>query len=100
MENRWVILAVLFTVRTVMGIQFQSVASVSPFLIPDLNMTSKVMKPLHSVKTDIMEILYRQANLASSKEMPTAYITFTDSGQSLPVMTSYISFAVSSKTRL
>ena len=61
---------------------------------------SKVMKPLHSVKTDIMEILYRQANLASSKEMPTAYITFTDSGQSLPVMTSYISFAVSSKTRL
>ena len=38
MENRWVILAVLFTVRTVMGIQFQSVASVSPFLIPDLNL--------------------------------------------------------------
>jgi predicted MFS family arabinose efflux permease len=36
MENRWIILAVLFTVRTVMGIQFQSVASVSPFLIQDL----------------------------------------------------------------
>ena len=37
MENRWIILAVLFTVRTVMGIQFQSVASVSPFLINDLD---------------------------------------------------------------
>jgi MFS family permease len=37
MENRWIILAVLFTVRTVMGIQFQSVASVSPFLIKDLD---------------------------------------------------------------
>ena len=36
MENRWIILAVLSTVRTVMGIQFQSVASVSPFLINDL----------------------------------------------------------------
>jgi len=37
MENRWVILAVLFTVRSVMGLQFQSVASVSSFLIKDLN---------------------------------------------------------------
>lgn len=37
MENRWIILAVLFTVRTVMGIQFQSVASVSPFLMRDLD---------------------------------------------------------------
>ena len=36
MESRWIILVVLFTVRTVMGIQFQSVASVSPFLIKDL----------------------------------------------------------------
>lgn len=36
MENRWIILAVLFIVRTVMGIQFQSVASTSPFLINDL----------------------------------------------------------------
>jgi predicted MFS family arabinose efflux permease len=36
MKNRWTILAVLFIVRTVIGIQFQSVASVSPFLIKDL----------------------------------------------------------------
>jgi MFS family permease len=36
MKNRWIILAVLFTVRTVMGIQFQSVASTSPYLINDL----------------------------------------------------------------
>jgi MFS family permease len=36
MENRWIILTILFTVRTVMGIQFQSVASVSPFLIKEL----------------------------------------------------------------
>ena len=37
MENRWIILAVVFTVRTVIGIQFQSVASVSTFLINDLD---------------------------------------------------------------
>jgi len=37
MENRWIILAVLFTVRTVMGIHFQSVASFTPFLIEDLD---------------------------------------------------------------
>jgi len=36
MTNRWIMLAVLFTVRTVMGIQFQSVASTSPYLIGDL----------------------------------------------------------------
>ena len=34
--NRWGILAVLFTVRAVMGFQFQSIASISNFLIPDL----------------------------------------------------------------
>ena len=37
MKNRWIILAILFTVRTVMGIQFQSVASVTPFLLKDLD---------------------------------------------------------------
>jgi predicted MFS family arabinose efflux permease len=37
MENRWIILAVLFFVRTVLGLQFQSVASVSPFLIDVLD---------------------------------------------------------------
>jgi predicted MFS family arabinose efflux permease len=36
MKNRWIMLAVLFAVRTVMGIQFQSVASTSPFIISDL----------------------------------------------------------------
>lgn len=34
--NRWGILAVLFTVRAVMGFQFQSIASTSVFLIDDL----------------------------------------------------------------
>jgi len=36
METRWIILFVLFIVRTVMGLQFQSVASVSPFFMADL----------------------------------------------------------------
>ncbi len=35
-SNRWFILAVLFLARTSMGFQFQSVASVSPFLIDEL----------------------------------------------------------------
>jgi predicted MFS family arabinose efflux permease len=37
MENRWIVLAVLFFVRSAMGFQFQSVASVSPFLVEALN---------------------------------------------------------------
>ncbi len=37
MHSRWVILAVLFLARTAMGFQFQSVATLSSFLIPDLN---------------------------------------------------------------
>ena len=36
MENRWLILAVLFVVRTAMGFQYQSVGSVSSFLVEDL----------------------------------------------------------------
>lgn len=36
METRWIILLVLFVVRTVMGFQFQSVASISPFYMADL----------------------------------------------------------------
>jgi predicted MFS family arabinose efflux permease len=36
METRWIILLVLFVVRTVMGLQFQSVASISPFYMADL----------------------------------------------------------------
>ena len=35
METRWIILLVLFVVRTVMGLQFQSVASLSPFFMAD-----------------------------------------------------------------
>jgi len=34
--NRWGILAVLFAVRAVMGFQFQSIASISNFLVPGL----------------------------------------------------------------
>ena len=37
MQNRWFILAVLFVVRIAMGFQFQSIASVSTFLIEDLH---------------------------------------------------------------
>lgn len=36
MGNRWLILVVLFLVRTATGIQYQSVASVSPLLMGDL----------------------------------------------------------------
>jgi predicted MFS family arabinose efflux permease len=36
MNNRWPVLAVLFLARTVMGFQFQSVASLSSFVITDL----------------------------------------------------------------
>ncbi len=36
METRWIILLVLFVVRTVMGLQFQSVASLSPFFMAEL----------------------------------------------------------------
>jgi len=36
MNNRWLILAVLFLARTAMGFQFQSVASLSSFVITDL----------------------------------------------------------------
>jgi predicted MFS family arabinose efflux permease len=35
-SNRWRVLAVLFLARTAMGFQFQSIASVSPFLIDEL----------------------------------------------------------------
>ena len=37
MENRWLILTVLFVVRTAMGFQYQSVGSVSSFLVEDLS---------------------------------------------------------------
>ena len=36
MSNRWLILTVLFLARTTMGFQFQSVATLSSFLIKDL----------------------------------------------------------------
>lgn len=36
MRRRWLILAVLFAARTVVGYQYQSVAAVSPFLMPDM----------------------------------------------------------------
>ncbi len=35
-SNRWRILAVLFLARTAMGFQFQSIASISPYLIDEL----------------------------------------------------------------
>lgn len=37
MENRWLILAVLFVVRTAMGFQYQSIGSLSSYLVEDLN---------------------------------------------------------------
>jgi MFS family permease len=39
MNNRWVILAILFLARSAMGLQFQSIASSAPFLIHDLGFT-------------------------------------------------------------
>ena len=36
LANRWTMLGMLFLVRTSMGFQFQSIASVSPFLIEDM----------------------------------------------------------------
>lgn len=38
-ETRWIVLSVLFLVRTTMGFQFQSVASVSPFLVDQLSIS-------------------------------------------------------------
>ena len=38
LTSRWTILGVLFIVRTSMGFQFQSIASVSPLLIRDLGL--------------------------------------------------------------
>ncbi len=38
-ESRWIVLSVLFLVRTSMGFQFQSVASVSPFLVDQLSIS-------------------------------------------------------------
>ena len=37
MEKRWQILVILYVIRIVMGIQFQSIASVSPFLMSELS---------------------------------------------------------------
>ena len=39
MANRWSILALLFTVRATMALQFQSVAAVSPLLIRDFGVS-------------------------------------------------------------
>ena len=38
-ESRWIVLSVLSLVRTSMGSQFQSVASVSPFLVDQLSIS-------------------------------------------------------------
>ncbi len=37
--SRWIALFVLFLVRTSIGFQFQSVASVSPFLVDQLSIS-------------------------------------------------------------
>ncbi|MCG6560862.1 hypothetical protein MB818_21915, partial [Ruegeria sp. 1NDH52C] len=39
MPKRWVVLFVLFFARTVMAIQFQSVAALSPFIMDSLAIT-------------------------------------------------------------
>jgi MFS family permease len=39
-SNRWLALAVLTSARTAMGLQFQSVAAVSPFLMPHLHVAN------------------------------------------------------------
>lgn len=39
MDSRWVALAIIFVTRTSMGIQFQSLGSVAPLLVRDLELT-------------------------------------------------------------
>src|SRR5262245_49460197 len=39
MRNRWLILVVVFLVRITMGFQFQSVASVAPFIVEELRLS-------------------------------------------------------------
>ncbi len=39
MTSRWAMLAVIFVTRTSMGFQFQSIASVAPFLVEDFRLT-------------------------------------------------------------
>ena len=39
LTNRWMVLALLFAVRTGMGIQYQAVAAVSPLLISDFSLS-------------------------------------------------------------
>ena len=39
LENRWAMLAVIFLTRTAMGLMYQSLAAVGPFLIEDLHLT-------------------------------------------------------------
>ena len=39
LENRWAMLAVIFLTRTAMGLMYQSLAAVGPFLIDDLRLT-------------------------------------------------------------
>jgi MFS family permease len=46
MRNRWTMLAVLFLARTAMSFQFQSVGSLSPFLVPDLGLDYAVLGTL------------------------------------------------------
>jgi hypothetical protein len=41
-DRRWSILVVLFLARTAMGFQFQSISSVSSFLITDLHIGCSV----------------------------------------------------------
>ena len=38
-ESRWIVLSVLFLVRTSMGFQFQSAASVSSFLVDQMSIS-------------------------------------------------------------
>lgn len=49
MPNRWVILGVLFLARTAMGFQFQSIASVSPLLINELQLDFALLGTLIGV---------------------------------------------------
>ena len=39
MQNRWAVLALVVVARTAMGVQFQSVAAVGPFLVADLGLS-------------------------------------------------------------
>ncbi len=68
-HNRWFILAVLFLARTSMGFQFQSVASVSPFLIDELAI-DRPLRPSVPAECHGLSASARQAGTVTTGRAP------------------------------